>query len=993
MTANRLRRLAPRGAVAIVLVMVALAWVAPRLVDANQHRDVIENLASGALGRTVRIDGQVALSLLPEPSLVAARVTVGGGDPQGLRITASELRLRVGLWPLLWGHLDTRDLMLSGAEIHLPWPAPSGLLAILPPEWLSGLSAHIDRGQVWIGDLLLTDVNASITSDPDTGSYAIAGTLRVPARAPSRDPSHAGTAVSAPTEWRLNARLLGRGPDGVAGVDVTLDGQGASAMLAAQLSEDGTSVGQITLRGADLSQLLAAPKLPFRLVGRFTLADGLAAIDGLEGEVAGSPMRGAVSLRLAPKPRLDVALAMTRLDLDGWLPMLPGLAECCVPRGIGFGLDVSAEAAPYAGGLLRGLRLALDVDAAGTVLREARAILPGDATMALAGRVLPANPDFVDSPRFTGTLNLSAPDLRTTLAWAGAAGLPTLDRLPAGVLTTATVSGAVQLAPGSARLTVVTGRIDGMETTGDFSFRAGGRPLIGAHLRLDRLALDPWVAGWWGGRWPQLGALGASASGLDLDIAISAATTSLHGEVLAPFDLELARGPGRLVVSRLGFQTAGVQVAMSGGWLDGKRLADGKLDLRATDLAAVADALPALPEALKARLLPLLRGQGNLTVTAAGPAEALAVKLSADLGDLHIDAQPNLDLAKSHWTSRLALRHPGAQRLAEQLGLHDARLWLGGGSFSLATQLDGALDSVGCTYFDLGAGGLRATGQLTLTFGDVPTLGGRVDLESLTLLLPDVWTSAPLPLGWLAGWQADLALTAKQVQLDPGPSPGPSMEHLVARVTLNDGRLAARDLTLDVAGGQVAGNVGLDSRADPPVFNLEASISAAQMSHPLWDATVDIGSARVDGKLALNAIGFAPAALLASLSGGADLVLREGSLTGVALEDMSDDLPNDAVRAALEGGATPFDRAVLGLLVDHGVVRLGPSEMTGSAGRIDASGQVDLVAGRVDLRLGLHPAVVDSPDIGLRLTGGANGLTRVLELAELTRWHARHPVH
>ena len=985
MTANRLRRLALRGTVAIVLAIVALAWLAPRLLDANQHRDVIENLASGALGRTVRIGGPVALSLLPEPSLVAARVTVGGGDLHGLQITASELRLRVGLWPLLRGHLDTRDLVLSGAEIHLPWPAPGGLLAIRPPEWLSGLSAHIDRGQVWIGDLMLSDVNASITSDPDTGSYAIAGTLRVPAR----DSARPGTAVPVSTEWRLNARLLGRGPDGVAGVDVTLDGQGASAVLAAQLSEDGSSVGQITLRGADLSQLLAAPKLPFRLVGRFTLADGLAAIDGLEGEVAGSPMRGAVSLRLLPKPRLDVALAMTRLDLDGWLPVLPGWVECCVPGGISFGLDVSAEAAPYAGGLLRGLRLALDVDAAGTVVREARAILPGDATMAIAGRILPANPDFADSPRFTGTLNLAAPDLRTTLAWAGAAGLPTLDRLPAGVLTTATLSGAVQLAPGSARLSVVTGRIDGMDTTGDFSFRANGRPLIGAHLTLDRLPLDPWVAGWWGGRWPQLGALGASASGLDLDIAITAGFASLHGEELAPFNLELSRGQGRLVVSRLGFQTAGVQVAMSGSWLDGKRLADGKLDLHATDLAAFADALPTLPAVLADRLLPLLRGQGNLTVTAAGPAEALAVKLSADLGDLHIDAQPSLDLAKLRWTSRLALRHPGAQRLAEQLGLHDGRLWLGDGSFSLATQLDGTLDSIGCNYFDLGAGELRATGQLNLMLGDVPTLGGRVGLESLNLTLPDLWTSAPLPLGWLAGWQADLAVTAKQVQFDPGPPMG----HLVARLTVNDGRLALRDLTLEFAGGQLAGNVGLDSRADPPVFNLDASLSAAQLSHPLWDATVDIGSARVDGKLALNATGFAPAALLASLSGGADVVLREGTLTGVALEDMADDLPNDTVRAALERGVTPFDRAVLGLLIDHGVVRLGPSEMTSTAGRIEASGQIDLVAARVDLRLGLHPAVVDSPDIGLRLTGGVNALTRVPELSALTRWHAEHPVH
>ena len=966
-------------------LVIGAAWIAPRLFDANQHRDVIENLASGALGRSVRIDGPVALNLLPEPSLVAARVTVGDADPQGLRITAGELRLRVGLWPLLLGHLDARDLVLSGADIHLPWLAPGGLQTIRPPEWLSGLSARIDGGQVWFGALRLTDVNAAISSDPDTGSYAIVGSVRVPAAVRAG----AGAVAVPAAEWRVNARLLGRGPDGMAGVDMTLDGPGASATLAAQLGEDGSSVGQITLRGADLSQVMPAPKVPFRLVGRFSLADGLVAIDAMEGDVAGSPVRGAVSFRLAPRARLDVALAMTRLDLDGWVPVLPDWAARSVPGGLSVGLDVSAEAAPYAGGLLRGVRLAVDVDEAGTSLREARAVLPGDAEVALVGRILPANPDFADSPRFNGRLSLSAPDLRTTLAWAGPAWVPSLARLPTGVLTRATVRGDLQLAATSAKLAAMSGQIDGMGATGDVSVRAGTRPAIGVQLALDRLALDPWVAGWWSDRWPHLAELAASGSGLDLEIAVTAATASLHGQTLAPFSLDMLRAPGRLSLNRLGFETAGVQVTAAGAWLDGKRLADGKLDLRTGDLTALADAMPPLPPLVAARVLPLLRGPGSLALTAAGPVEALAAKLSADLGDLHLDAQPMLDLGKLRWQSRLALRHPGAQRLAEQLGLRQARTWFGDGSFSLATQVIGTPESVGLDYFDLGAGSLRATGQLALALGEVPALSGRIGLETLPMPLPDLWTAEPLALGWLAGWQADLAMTAARVELDPGPT----LERLVARVTVNEGRLAVRDLTVEVAGGKLAGSAGLDSRADPPVWNLDATIAAALLSQPIWAAPVDVGSALVDGRLALSATGFAPAALLASLSGGADLGLREGALAGVALEDMTDDLPDDTVRAALAGGSTTFDRAALGLVIDHGVVRLGPAEMIGKAGHIDASGQIDLVSGRVDLRLGLHPAVVDSPDIGLRLTGTVDALSRAPELAELTRWHARHPVH
>ena len=985
MTVRPVWRRLRNGVLLAAGLAVGAAWVAPRLFDANQHRDVIENLASGALGRSVRIDGSVALNLLPEPSLVAARVTVGGGEPQGLRITAAELRLRVGLWPLLLGHLEARDLVLSGADIHLPWLAPAGLQALRPPEWLSGLSARIDGGQIWFGAWRLTEVNAAISSDPDTGSYAIAGSVRVPARA----------AGAAPAEWRVNARLLGRGPDGMAGVDVTLDGPGASATLAAQLGEDGGSVGQMTVRGADLSQVMPAPKVPFRLVGRFSLADGLAAIDAMEGDVAGSPVRGAVSFRLAPQARLDVALAMTRLDLDGWVPVLPDWAARSVPGGLSVGLDVSAEAAPYAGGLLRGVRLALDVDEAGTGLREARAVLPGDAEVALTGRILPANPDFADSPRLTGQLSLNAPDLRTTLAWAGPAGLPSLERLPAGVLGRATLRGALQLAPGLARLTGVSGQIDGMTATGEMSVRAGARPAIGVQLALDRLNLDPWVAGWWSERWPRLGDLAASGAGLDLELAVTAGTASLHGQTMRPFSLELARAPARLSLNRLGFELAGMQVLAAGSWLEGKRLADGRLELRTADLTALADALPVLSlpalssPALPSALLALLRGSGSLILTVAGPAEALAAKLSADVGDLHVDAQPTLDWGKGRWQSRLALRHPGAQRLAAQLGLGGARNWVGDGSFSLATQVLGTPEGLSLDYFDLGAGMLRATGQVALALGEVPALSGRVSLETLAMAWPDVWSAEPLALGWLAGWQADVALGAARVELDPGPV----LERAQARVTLNEGRLAVSELTAELGGGKLAGTAGLDSRADPPVFTLEASLAGVRLSQPIWQAPVDVGSALVDGRLALNATGFAPAALLASLSGGADLVLRDGVLAGVALEDMTDDLPEDTVRAALAGGSSSFDRAALGLVIDHGVVRLGPADLTGPTGQIDASGQIDLVGGRVDLRLGLHPAVVDSPDIGLRLSGTLDMLSRAPELAELTRWHARHPVH
>ena len=108
----------------------------------------------------------------------------------------------------------------------------------------------------------------------------------------------------------------------------TLDGQGAANGLGAsftgQLARDGTLAGTIASRGPNLALLVPAPPVPFRADGRLTVGSGVAAVDDVAMEIGGSPARGAVALRVAPDPRLDIALAASRLSLDAWLPVLLG---------------------------------------------------------------------------------------------------------------------------------------------------------------------------------------------------------------------------------------------------------------------------------------------------------------------------------------------------------------------------------------------------------------------------------------------------------------------------------------------------------------------------------------------------------------------------------------------------------------------------------------------------------------------------------------------
>ncbi len=194
----------------LLVAVVAAAWlVVPRL-DPNLFRADLVAIASARLGRGVSIDGPMHLDLLPEPTLTADNVRLG--SDQGLTIAAKELRLRVALGPLLAGRIDARELVLRGASMHVPWPLDPAAVMVRTPRWLSSVTARVEDGKLDIGALRFSGIDATLTTGTDSGSYAAAG-----------------TAILSGQPWRFTARMTQPGPDGSAGLDVVLDGQGPAA--------------------------------------------------------------------------------------------------------------------------------------------------------------------------------------------------------------------------------------------------------------------------------------------------------------------------------------------------------------------------------------------------------------------------------------------------------------------------------------------------------------------------------------------------------------------------------------------------------------------------------------------------------------------------------------------------------------------------------------------------------------------------------------------
>ncbi len=959
---------------AVFLLSVLAAWLVPERLDWNRFRPEIERLSTAQLGREVHIEGPIALTLLPEPIITARAITVAGTAP----IRADALRLRVGLGALLAGQIEARELVLRGMDMRVPWPLPAAAdYRVRAPTWLAAVSARIEQGRLSIGDLTFDGIEATLTTGAISGSYAAAGVGQLYGRA-----------------WRFTARLTQPGGDGSAALDATLDGQGAAqgigATLSGQLGADGTFGGRVAARGPDLSRLLPAPAVAFSAEGRVSVADGLAAADDLAVEIGGSPARAALALRVTPTPRLDVALAASRIDLDAWLPALVGARATALPLGI----DLSAEAAQLAGGTLRRLRAAIDLSGTGAAIREFSALLPGDAKLALTGHLART----AGAPALDADVTLVAPRLRATLDWIGPAlaslrpntganpgpnpgpntGIPAAPYLSPDAAREADLKAHVTLAGFRLAANGIAGTLDGARIDGAAAVAFTPRLAIQARLSLDRLALDPWV---------RRGILDPIDS--DLDIVIDAGTATWRGHALTPLHLDAIVEPGRTTLRSLRLAAGGVRASLAGTLVQGGRIADGVLDV-AADAAAALTAL--FPDSFGpvAELVPLmLRLPLHAHAEFAGPAPAVVTRLALDLGDLRIAAEPTIDLQAQNASGSLTMRHPGAPRLAELLGLNGAPAWLGDGSFALVARLAASPGKLAASSLDVSAGSLRATGQLALDFSGVPhRLTGRIEADMLPLPVPYARSPEPLPIPSLRGWQANIALQAATVLANGAPLLDKALATLV--VANGTGRLDG--LSARLGGGLLTGAVSLDTTSEPRRVAASLALSRATIERPLLGLPIDLVAGMIEGELQLTAAGNAPAGLLATASGTLHAVADTGTLAGLALAPASGDLSEAAIRAGLAGGTTPFDRLDLDAKLDRGQLDLTMLKIEAPSGRIAITGAIDLPNASVALHVAARPTVPDPPEIGLTLTGPLASPVRTPELAGLARWRVARAV-
>ncbi len=922
-------------AAGLLLLAGASAYLLPRWLDWDRHRDGLAQIASERLGRPVALEGQVALVLLPQPRLEASRIVIGQAEDE-IQMSARALRLRLDLWALLLGRLEVRELALVGADIQLPWP-PTSLPGLAPPPWLTALDARLEESRIQIGGAVVEGVNARLMAGTIGEALTAEGSLAWRGR-----------------PMRFQAVLGRAGDAGVAPLDVTASAAGASLRARGVLLTEGGFAGRLEAVGPDLSALIPAPAGAFRATANLAAGAELIVANQLELTLGADAVRGGAVLRLVPEPRFELTLTAPRLDLEPWLAALRGAGAQAVPLVF----DLSAEAAQFGQLRLTDLRATANLQNEQLTLGRVSAAMAGDTTLELSGGGGAARLE----------LGLRWRSARPA-EWLEAAGLAPRFAPPEGP---ALGSLRLSLEGGAFAVTELAAQLGQSRVAGGFVWRPGARPNLALGLEFDALELAQSPA-------EIATALRDAAGEADLQLRLSFGRLRLGQDLWERLALDGATENGRIVLRRLAGRHLGLDVVLAG------TLSGTGATARLSEMALEAEG-PAGP--LLGRLgisrPDLAAAPLRLRLSGGGALDALALRLETDIAEARLESQLTVDGPQQRVQARLTVRHPGATRLMAQAFARPAPDWIGEGSFSLIANLGWRPGSWNAESFELVAGELRGRGQLALA-GDRPAVTGRLALERLPL--PD-WRG--LDLGSWPGLDLDLAVTADRVAAQGLPV----LESASARLRADAEGFRLEEGRASLAGGNVTAALRVEQAA-PPRLALEGSFNDIVLAAPLTGRPLDIAAGRISGELRLEALGATPAAWLGSAAGEGHLTLRDGVVQGFDAPAAAAALgwadAGTALGAALEGGATPIERATLRFTLAEGRLTLTEGALGAEAGlALGLTGWLDLPRDRLSLRLTL-PVPEGAPPVALELTGPSLSPRREADLAPWRAWRAANP--
>lgn len=940
----------------------------------------------------------------------------------------------------------------------------------------------------------LTKIDLKITAGSLTGPFQIAGGLTLRGAPLRLDATTGRFANGAAAPVRLAVTLPGGDPERLSG-----------ARFAGIISPDGPAPqvqGELRLEGPNLKAALA-PALtpvgdggalsdrfarPFSLRATVEAASRSVRFDNLEIVLGDAKAAGAAALALNDDAVLSLSLLTGRLELDSWLPtpnadappaapprrVAPrsaanplaanplaanppaasspaaasptpnsSAAAFLWPEKLRAEIDLTVDAAAYAGGVIRQARLIARADKTGVAVDRLSMLPPGGA-FAANGRV-----SFADgAPEADLLLDATADNLRALLGWlkADLAGAPA-DRLRSAAFAGRIKASADRLEVADAEIS-----LDAVKAKGALLAEWRARPAFGLRLESAAVNIDDYLSGPAapapanppaptpappltapaGGRAAPLSASGGmdfwdgaaarllSRGDAALDVRLGALT--FGGRVWRDVTLDVAAAGGALDLRRFEAEAAdGGKLRLSGQAERFSPLSGAHLTVEAStpDAAAL---LPLAVKTLPAAAPALTNGPAALRARLAGDRDKLALEatLEAAGGKLEAGGEAFKPLAllgltpgnggRFDLTARLS--HPDADAALAPFGW---RAPAAPGPLDVYAKLTG--DATRLTVADLKgalgdapvAGSLKLDRKPARPWIEADLQTGPLDFDRLQpATAKDVkengakTAAATAPAGEnarpasadldaLRRFDGRFALTAAGLTAS-----GVKLDNVAAKLQLADGALSVERFDAGLAGGRIGGRATLSAAAPgkPPRLSVSATAEGMKPTGAYAVGPLSLTGGVADAEAELLFVDPAAPDPLRRLSGTARLSSRGGSLRGADLTVLRDrlrqaDRPQallEGVARGLQGGETAVTTLDGSARIENGVAETADARMETAAGGVGAVGKIDLAARLIDMLVTVEPDLDPPvPPLALRLTGSLDQPTRSLDLSALQR--------
>ncbi|MEM8645080.1 MAG: AsmA family protein [Pseudomonadota bacterium] len=499
----------------LLALLLAGALATPFFVDWSSYRAEIEDYGRKAIGRDVRIAGDIDIQFLPLPTLTLEDVRVANvenaNSPVFLSVKMLEARLLLA--PLLRGQVQVHSVILDRPELDLERLAsgkgnwvlePSEELARIVP--LSGFSLEETKvvdGVIYVSDrrrsgrARFDQVNLKISVGSATGPYQARGTV-----AYEGDPINVSVStgkIRPDGTMRLGVRVK---PQTGTRLHYSFDGK-----LLGQ-SEEQIASGMLKVAPPEIddtaksSPLTNLEKLPFLFSSKVAIGEEKLRFENIElaldqANAVTNAVTGSAEFTLGYDIGFDATLSARRLDLDALaqdlgsqlaqrlksavsLDTLDAVAGL-LPKNVYGRVQVSSGQLKTGSAVIETGKLDVSVSDTGLKVRELSGLLPGRTRFELSGLYLP---DPV-TPQFNGAFKFNALDGRGFINWMR----PGLYGEESGRIGRLKFSGSLSATPEHGRINGANFEFEGGTGSGSLFWARSGTPFIEAELSSDALDL------------------------------------------------------------------------------------------------------------------------------------------------------------------------------------------------------------------------------------------------------------------------------------------------------------------------------------------------------------------------------------------------------------------------------------------------------------------------------------------------------------------------